>query len=123
MRSIEDKLSCNTGTSTYYTYRTIGNVLIGYYTDGIKHMAELCKAYWLIDVVMSYQTMKFRRQHPFQVWIIKQDGDGAIVIAEDGDNKKIKQQKIPFTTFPFDEFTEPFKMFFCNDVLHLPSEY
>ena len=123
MKSIEDKLSCYTGTEKYYRFN-FGNITIGYYTDGVKAMAELCEAYWLIDVVMSYQTIKFRQKHTFQVWILTKDDDNnAIAIAEDGNGKQIKKQVIGYSTFPFDEFEEPFKMFFCNDVLHLPSEY
>ena len=122
--SIENTLNRNIGTSKYYTWKLpFGNVIVGYYTDGINEMAELCKAHWLIDVVMSNQTSKFKSKHPFQVWIIKQDKQGAVVIAEDGNGNKIKTQGIHFTTFPFEEFSKPFKMFFCNDVLHLPSEY
>ena len=40
-----------TGTTHYYTC-AFGNTV---YTDGIKTMADLCGAYWLVDAVASYQ--------------------------------------------------------------------
>lgn len=30
------------------------------YTEGVKQMAELCQAYWLIDIVASYQMPRHR---------------------------------------------------------------
>ena len=98
-------------------YKCLGG---NYYTDGIKEMAERYKAYWLIDVVMSYQSGKIKGV-PFQVWEIVTDNSFRAVVEmkEDTDQLFLVRQKIPYTDFP--EGT--FKMYFINNILLLPSEY
>lgn len=54
------------------------------YTDGIKFVADICDAYWLIQLVVSYQssiTQKLEEHglRPFQVWRIKMiNGDWTV---------------------------------------------
>jgi hypothetical protein len=52
-QDIINELSQFWGTENYHKH-WLGLV----YTDGIKAMAELCGAYWLIDVVASYEKVK-----------------------------------------------------------------
>jgi len=112
---LNDKFSMCTGTEHYYKHWTNRGV----YTDGVKAMAEEFKAYWLIDVVLSYQDGKIRKV-PFQIWEIVSENSKAVVeMKEDTDEPILVQQKIPYTDFP--EGT--FKMYYINDVLLLPSEY
>jgi len=41
--------SCN-GSENFYCHRPS----LFLYTDGVKAMAEGCKAYWLIDLIISH---------------------------------------------------------------------
>lgn len=86
------------------------------YTDGVEHLAEKAKAYWLLDVIFSY-----KRKEPFQLWEIKLDGKGGCVVTmrEDSDRKAKVTQKIPYTDFPLQEL----KLYLTGGVLLLPSEY
>ena len=56
----------------------------------------------------------------FQVWNLKVRSDrSATVFCDDGNGKPVYTQEIPFTDFPLDEV----KLYFANNVIHLPSEY
>ena len=59
----ETDLDQFTGTSQYYQYMA-GLKL----TDGVKYIADEAGAYWLLDIIASYQTDAKIRREPFQVW-------------------------------------------------------
>ena len=103
------------GTENYYKHCTGNN-----FTDGVKAMAEKYKAFWLIDVVFSYQYGKAKKV-PFQIWeIVTNDSFKATVeMKEDTGQPILVRQKIPYTDFP----EGIFKMYYINNVLLLPSEY
>ena len=79
-------------------------------------VAKYKNAFWLIDVVMSYQP----RPEEFQIWNLKLvEGGGCVVTMQEDTNKPIKvKQEIGYTDFP-----EDIKLYFQNGVLFLPSEY
>ena len=114
IKNLNDHFTGFYGTETYYKHWTKR-----VYTDGIKEMAERFKAYWLIDVVFSYQDKKIG-SIPFQVWEITSTGDKATVeMKEDTDQPILVSQKIGFTDFP----EGMLKMYLIDNVLLLPSEY
>ena len=115
VKNLNQDFAMATGTENYYKHCT-GN----HFTDGVKMMAEKYKAYWLIDVVMSYQYGKIRKV-PFQIWeIVTTDSFRATVeMKEDTDQPILVSQKIPYTDFP----EGIFKMYYIDNVLLLPSEY
>jgi len=115
VKDLNQDFAMNTGSESYYKHYT-GN----HFTDGIKMMAEKYKAYWLIDVVMSYQYGKIRKI-PFQIWEIVTDDSfrATVEMKEDTDQPILVRQKIPYTDFP----EGIFKMYYINNVLLLPSEY
>lgn len=90
-------------------------------TDGARFLAEQAGAFWLMDVIWSYQT--FLRQVPFQVWHLKRQGEGCVVWVEDGNYNKLKSQDIGYTDFPLDEI----ELFASREngevIILLPSEY
>jgi len=103
------------GTENWYKH---GSGLL-HYTDGIKYLADKAGAYWLIDLVASYQ---HKLKHvPFQLWHIHvNDDDTAIVtIREDIGLKPLVTQKIKFTDFPMRDF----EFYVSNGVLMLKGEY
>ena len=114
---IKNELAHFTGTECYHAY---GRIVL---TDGALRMAELCKAFWLMDVVASWQTAKRVVCEHFQTWEITARDSKAEVKATDGNDKTIALQKIEYTDFPMRHA----KLYLVNDgryrVLMLPSEY
>jgi hypothetical protein len=56
----------------YYIHGLIKSVM---YTEGARAVALAADAYWLLDAIASYQTVQFRRDHPFQVWYLTVNRD------------------------------------------------
>lgn len=107
---IENDLKQFTGTEQYHRH-----FMGGLFTDGVDYMAENFGAYWLLDIIFSYQ-----RKEPFQVWELKVENDkGTVTMVEDTDCPILVRQEIPFTDFPLPYF----KLWLCDGVLLLPSEY
>ena len=94
------------------------------FTDGVKLMAEMCDAFWLINTVLSWQCEDKVRNEPFQVWRLrfkdKATGDEAFLRCEDGNGRELARQEIEYTDFPLPEGV---KLFLSDGVLMLPSEY
>jgi hypothetical protein len=61
---------------------------------------------------------------PFQVWILrfidKANGNDALLICEDGNNKELARQNIEYTDFPL---PEGITLYLDGGVLMLTSEY
>ena len=90
------------------------------YTDGIKYLADTAGAYWLIDYIASAQVVKSVRQEPFQVWKLTVASDSSSDIsADDGNGNIVFRKKIEYTDFPM----KSVKLYLCDNVLLLPSEY
>lgn len=106
-----------TGTEVWYKYP----LLSGYcYTEGVQHVAQEGKAYWLLDAIFGHQYNKEVTKHPFQVWNLTVNEDESAVLAvDDGDHNEILRQEIPFTDF----LLEKIKFYLTDKVLMLPSEY
>ena len=114
-RDLNDEFKQCTGTEAYYN----GFANMIKFTDGIKIMADKFQAYWLIDVVASYQNNK-AKGIPFQIWTIKSNSNTAVVeMIEDTEQPVLIRQKIPFTDFP----EGILKMYCIDNILLLPSEY
>jgi hypothetical protein len=93
-------------------------------TDGVKVMAEMCEAFWLVTAIFSWQSKKKVKFESFQVWelsfIDKENPNKAVLTCEDGNNKRLASQQIDYTDFPLPEGV---KLFLDNGILLLPSEY
>lgn len=102
------------------------------YSDGVKYLAEVAQAYWLIDAIAShYVTKRKLRAEPFLVVRLEVDRKpGAKFMARltfhtdwDKGNPKaypsIQTQRITYTDFPLDAL----KFYLIDGVLMLPSEY
>lgn len=89
------------------------------YTEGVKYMAELCSAYWLIDAIASHQPNPKVRNEDFQVWTLHVHNRKARLVCEDGNGHKIAVQIIPFTDFPLPEIT----IWVESGVMLMPKEH
>lgn len=124
---LERELECFTGTECYHKY-PIGPLLL---TDGVAHLAEAGKCYWLIDAVGSYQGEVFEgklepgrrrlREFGIQFWTLEVKGDKSAVLScvEDSGIEPLVVQKIHYTDFPL----EKIELYLQGGVLMLPSEY
>ncbi len=113
---IKHELKSFIGTQHYY--KTIVPTMV--YTDGIQYLAEKCGAYWLTDLVASYQTRKFKDANPFQLWTIKLlEGSQAVVTCrEDTGRPNLVEQRIEYTDFPFD-----YEFYVVDGVMMVKTEY
>ena len=120
LKDLNDEFSQFTGTQHYYSHFT----KLCVFTDGVKSMADKYSAYWLIDVIASYQTQPAVKSQPFQIWTISSENGKALVeMRPDTDRPVMASQHIPLTDFP----DGTLKMYFIDDgsykVLLLPGEY
>lgn len=90
-------------------------------TKGVKFLAERAEAFWLIDLVFSYQTIAKVKKEPFQVYELTVDLNTkrSKMVCTDGNENVLYTQNIEFTTFPF----ESIKLYYTDGTILLPSEY
>jgi hypothetical protein len=120
LRNLNEGFSHFIGTVNYYLHFSRGFV----FTDGVKAVADQYQAYWLIDVIASYQTEKKVRLKLFQVWTITSARGKAIVeMQPDLGHPVLVKQDIPITDFPEGKLTMYYIDDGTNRVLLLPSEY
>lgn len=114
MTTLQQELVQFTGTERYYKFSPLSKLVL---TDGVKYLADKAGAYWLLDIIVSYQHQL--RNEGFQDWVLTvKDGKG-IVTCTDGNSKQLVKQQIDFTDFPLDGIS-----LYCMDgVILLPSEY
>lgn len=88
------------------------------YTDGVRHLAERGGAYWLLDLVGSYQP---KLDAPFQLWSVSvhEDRSALVTMAEDSGAPILVSQKIPSTDFPLRELS----FYVIDGVMMLKGEY
>lgn len=116
MKNANDFFGNSNGSENLFRYSFTHFV----YTDGVKSLARDCKAYWLIDLIISHQIHQKVSIEPFQVWVLKRVKDDVFnIIATDGNKNKIASQKIPFSDFCYDAAT----IWFVDGCLMLPTEY
>lgn len=95
-------------------------------TDGAVMMAELCRAFWLLDAVASYQIIPKIRRESLQVWTltVNRETKTAELVGTDGNLHVLARQKIGHTDFPLDKM-----VLYVEDsgdgfkVILLPSEH
>jgi len=116
--ALEADLAQFCGTENWWKHWT-GRIT---YTDGVKFLAEKAGAFWLIDLVASYQAARLRREE-FQVWTLTVDHDrtpmAVATCQADTDAPVLVRQEIDHTDFPLPSI----KLWLVNGALMLPSEY
>ena len=114
---IQSALAEFTGTTAYYRHFT--NSLV--YTEGVHFLAEAAGAYWLIDVIASWQpeAIKDSSLAEFQLWKLHvEDGRAVAICYRDTDDEAFRQE-IEFTDCPLKEIS----LYVEGKVLLLPSEH
>jgi hypothetical protein len=115
---LKDQLGHFTGTG-YYS-RFYPRVFL---TDGANFLADHAKAWWLLDVYVSYLLHLDGDAEPFTCLKLNVSENSAMVVIEDGNDHLIAKQHIAYTDIPLSSIT----LYACwNEdgwVLMLPSEY
>lgn len=114
-----DELNQYTGTENWHKFNWLFQYVV--MTDGAKYVADSAGAYWMMELIASYQ----RKLHgqDFQVWKLEVTGSKAQAICEDGNDNILINQDIDYTNFP-----EPgIKLYAVYDgqytIIMLPGEY
>ena len=116
MTNANDNFGNSNGSENFYVQKP--SLIL--YTDGVRDMAESCGAYWLIDLVVSYQGTREINLERFQVWkLIRVKEQKFSILASDGNDNRIASQQIPFSDFPFDTAT----LWLVDGCIMLPTEY
>jgi len=117
---IEETLLGFIGSECYYPY------LFAKLTDGTKYLFDSCGAYWLGDLILSYQNTKViksnRMLKNFQIWELDVDLEeqkGVVTCKADSHLPPVIEQDIPYTDFPLREI----KLYYVDNVILLPREY
>lgn len=106
-----------TGTDNWYRHGLVRSVL---FTDGAKYVADSAGAYWLLDEIALAQRFEPAVQgQQFQSWKLAVKNNTATLVCEDGNGTVVYRKPIPFTDFPGEGVT----LWFCNNVIMVPSEY
>ena len=91
-------------------------------TDGVKFLAETANAYWLLDVIASWQPKALRDPalQEFQLWelFVRPDHSATVVCSRDSEDKAF-QQEIKYTDFPL----EYVRLYVEQRVMLLPTEH
>jgi hypothetical protein len=118
-----------TGSETFHQW----SGLFRYHrmTEGVKHLAESCGAFWLLDAIASHHVKackKDRRMFDFQVWTLEKKKTGALLAGfADSNEARIVGQKLEFTDF-FSRFSgDSVRLYVVRSdygyTIMLPSEY
>ena len=90
------------------------------YTEGVKYLAERAGAFWLIDLIASYQGYSQVQAESFQLWNLQvADASAMATMRRDTGCDPIISQRIEFTDFPMSSI----KLYVCDGTLMLPGEY
>jgi len=115
---LRSELASFTGTTTYY--RHLSRLIV--YTDGVRYLAEIAKAYWLIDQIAFAQprALKDAWLREFQLWElhVAEDRSATLICSRDSEDVAFTI-RIPSTDFPMDYV----KLYVEGGVLLLPSEH
>jgi hypothetical protein len=106
-----------TGTANWYRHPLARSVL---YTDGVKFVADLAGAYWLVDeIALSQLAEPALTMEEFQVWTLVVENTAAILRCDDGNGRVLLDKRIGYTDFP----EQGIKLYFTDGVIMLPGEY
>lgn len=119
---IRSALACQIGTEHYWKVFPDDDAFK--ITDGVKAMAEMCEAFWLVADILACQYTPKVRKEAFQAWTLTLNTEGkssnALLVGENGNGKLIAKLEIPYTDFPL---LEGITLFLEDGVLLLPSEH
>jgi hypothetical protein len=121
VKNLSDNLSYFTGTESYHLWSALFPHCV--LTDGALFLAENAGAFWLMDIIGSYQRNPGVRNESLQVWKLTAQNNRGVVTCQDGEYRTMVRQEIPFTNFPLPEISLLVAQSDGCLVIMLPSEY
>lgn len=110
-------LQSYTGTVAYHAHWSGMHL-----TDGIHFLAEAAEAYWLLDLIASWQPRALRDPwlREFQLWelFVRPDRTAVIVCSRDSEDEAFREH-IKETDFPL----EYLRLYVEGGVMLLPNEH
>lgn len=105
-------------TGSEQFYRLYPNVIV---TEGVKFLCDQAGAYWLIDCLFSFQTIRRVAREPFQVLDLAVDLEKrtGLITLTDGNDQELFCQVLGFTDFPM----RAIKLYYTDQTAMLPWEY
>lgn len=102
----ESDLRQFTGTTRYWRSGSPFHPFL--YTDGVQHVASHGEAYWLLDLIGSWQIEPEVKNDPMllemQFWTLTvHENSSAVAICERDSGDVAVSQRIPYTDFPLQE--------------------
>jgi len=85
----------------------------------VRFIAMEAGAYWLIDMIFSFQLDGHIKAEAFQCWKLITHNNTGTLTCEDGNGNPVHSHELTYTDFPLDEAD----LWFVDNVLLLPSEY
>ena len=105
-----------TGTTQYHKLTWLPLLA----TDGVKMVTERAGAFWLIDVIASYQIRPKIKELAIQFWTLEvKDNKAVLYCVEDHGKPRLIEQEIEYTDFPRGNWN----FYVQNGVIMLPQEY
>lgn len=125
IRNVNNELNGFCGTTQYYRH----SLSCKLFTDGIFHLRDAYRCYWLVDDVLLYADMMEKKGMEFQSWKLKRnapkeghEGEKSCAFTltcEDGNYNVAMRIEISSSDFDGDELV----LYYTGGVLLLPSEY
>lgn len=105
-------------TGSEQFYRMYPNVII---TEGVKFLCDQAGAYWLIDCLYSFQTIRRVAREPFQVLdlAVNLEKRTGLITLTDGNDQELHRQALEYTNFPL----RAIKLYYTDQTAMLPWEY
>ena len=115
---IRKKLNKFKISKEYFLHRISDNWTL-YLTEGCFFIREMANAYWLFDLILSYQGTKLVNGMEHQEWKVRRLKSGMLQITcKSQDNEEIIIQVIKKRKFPLDEISIHIE----GNIARLPTE-
>jgi hypothetical protein len=113
-------LSHFTGSETLYRHPLFRQYC---YTEGVQYLGAN-GASWLVTDIFGFQNQPqiraYAQEESFQLWTLNVNADQtATLVCEDGNKRVLFVHDYRYTDFPLPEL----KLYLCDNILLLPSEY
>lgn len=111
-----------TGSDNYY-FRIAGGIKVNY-SQGVRFLQQQAQCYWLVDLIASYQTAKFKSKDYRQFWKLSVDANTrqGTLTCDDGNGDIRVTKQVEYTDFPLPEIA--ICIVIAEEIfMYLPSEH
>jgi hypothetical protein len=112
------RLQSFSGSERLYSHKILNSKIN--FTDGVKYVVEEGHAFWILELLLSYQWQTKFSKESFQCWtLLKNRDESWRMTCTDGRDKLLCSQHIQYSDFPL----ENLRLWLIDGVCMLPSEY